>query len=146
MATDVDLPADEPINAISFPFPEYTAGQQLEQAQVQVIATNPSVPNGMKKSRTVFDAQYAAIKERVDALEKSVHRRIDKLQGSINYVGKCVEDFNENFASIMDVVKDNQVRTIANTLPFEATFPLKSPEEVDDYIEKDPNCIKLTER
>ncbi len=82
----------------------------------------------------------------MDALEKSVHKRIDKLQGSINYVSRCVEDFNENFASIMNVVRDNQVKAVADSLPFEASFPLTSEEEVNDYIEKDPQAIKLTER
>ncbi len=137
-----NLRADSPArddNQISFPFDEYN--EQADQYH-QVLAANPAVS---KRPRPA-DAHYAAIKAKVDALEKSVHRRIDKLQGSVNYVAKCVEDFNENFASIMNVVKDNQVRAVADTLPFETSFPLTTKEEVDEYVESDPKAIKLTER
>ncbi len=99
-----------------------------------------------KKARRDVDEHILAIKEKVAALEKSVHKRIDKLQGSINYVGKCVEDFNENFAAIMGVVKDNQTREVAGLLPYEACFPFDSIEETDAYLAEDPDCVKLIER
>ncbi len=94
-------------NSLSFEFPEYNA----DNIQVEV---KQSVSSG-KKTAKALDEQCGAIKERVALLEKNVNKRIDRLQGSINYMSKCVEDFNENFSNLMDAVREQRVRDTSST-------------------------------
>ncbi len=98
-----------------------------------------------KRAKAVED-QCAAIKDRIEKLEKNVYKRIDRLQGTVTFMSKCVEDFNDNFGSIMDLVREQRVREVANDLTEEFTFPLKSTVDVQAYIEQDPQMVRLIDR
>ena len=90
--------------------------------------------------------QLNDIKEQIAKLEKSMTRRIDRLQGTVAFTAKCLEDFNDNFASIMDVVKEQRVRGVSMDIQYEVAFPFKSTADVDAYIEQDPQMVKLIDR
>ena len=127
-------PADD---GFTIDFPEYNQ-------ENQVVVDVKRVSGATKKGK--LEENYAAIKDRVSLLEKNVNKRIDRLQGSINYMSKCVEDFNENFGTIMELIREKRVRDTAETLPPDTTFPLSSKKRVNKYLEKDPQCIEMIDR
>ncbi len=86
------------------------------------------------------------MKERVVAMEKNLGRRMDRLQGTVTFMSKCVEDFNENFSSIMDAIRDQRVRNVCNDFTNEVVFPFTSTVLVDSYVEEDPKMVKLIDR
>ncbi len=104
-----------------------------------------SGPKATKKAQPVNE-YLASIQEKVFQLEKNVTRRLDRLQGTVAYMSRCVEDFNDNFASIMDVVRDNRVREVSTTINNDFFFPLTSTALVNSYIEHDSKMVKAIDR
>ena len=142
---DSDPPATvqevgEPGNGVSF------SDTPPNNEDFHIGVENQGVSSGPKRRAKLPDEQIASIKERIAQLEKNVYKRMDRMQGTMQYLAKCVEEFNENFATIMEVVKDQRVRTLAETDDFEVVFPLTTKEEVDKYIEEDPQMVKLIDR
>ena len=130
---------------ISFGFPEYNNGTSAPF--VQVTAAKESVSQGPAAKRAkMLEDQYSYIKDKVNCLEKNVNKRIDRLQGTVSYMAKCVEDFNENFAVIMEVVRDKRAFDVADSLKEDASFPLQTTQDVENYLEKDPQAVKAIDR
>ncbi len=112
-----------------------------------MVASNQGVSQGPAAKRAkVLEEQYNHIKDKVLCLEKNVNKRIDRLQGTVSYMAKCVEDFNENFAVIMEVVRDKRALDVADTMKEDVVFPLQTTDDVDAYLEKDPQAIKAIDR
>ncbi len=132
-------PQSTDADGFAFDFAEYI--------DVRVEGSKQGVSGGQAAKRAkIIDEQYAAIKERIEKLEKNLNKRIDRLQGTVMFMSKCVEDFNENFGSIMDLVKEQRVREVANNITEELVFPLSSTVDVQAYIESDPQMVKLIDR
>ncbi len=93
-----------------------------------------------------MDDEVTALKERVQTLDKNLTRRLDRLQGTVSFMSKCIEDFNENFASIMDVVRDKRVNDLSKEVKDEVVFPLTSTAQVNAYLEMDPKTVQLIDR
>ena len=114
---------------------------------IQVAVPKQGVLGGHAAKRAkIVDNQFEAIKERIASLEKNVTRRIDRLQGTVSFMAKCVEEFNENYTTIMDVVRDNRVREVSDDIASDVNFPFTSTRHVNEYIERDPKMVKLIDR
>ncbi len=115
-------------------------------ADVRVVASKQLVSNGSKKKPKLSDEQYEDIKEQISKMEKNMTRRIDRLQGTVAFTAKCIEDFNDNFSAIMEVVKEQRIRGVSNNILHEVTFPFQSTVDVAAYVEQDPQMVKLIDR
>ncbi len=135
-----DSPPRDAGGDIVFDFAEYN------NPDIRVVAAKQAVSNGTKKKPKLSDEQYEDIKEQISKMEKNMTRRIDRLQGTVAFTAKCIEDFNDNFSAIMEVVKEQRVRGVSANILHEVTFPFQSTVDVAAYIDQDPHMVKLIDR
>ena len=127
-------------NGFVIDFPEYNADVLLHSYKQAVPGGNAT-----KKAKSAED-HYNAVMDKFNLFERNINRRIDRLQGTVAFVAKCVEDFNDNFSSLMDVVKEKRATDVADNLSYEVAFPFRSTADVNSYLEHDPKMVKLVDR
>ncbi len=152
--------------------PNHTgAAEQRDPPDVSPLVTSPSIPdsgdpgnNGgfntpnndgfntptaIRRHRSTNsgkDSPLQTILIRLDNADQTGTRRYTKLAGALKFLTNTAETMAGDIAELRQSVRDLQAKAVANEATTRVPFPLKSKQEVYNYVSNDPTMKQAIER
>ncbi len=83
---------------------------------------------------------------RIESMDRRIERRHARIADGLKYLVKKIEKADEDLKEVKDALKNISGHVVAAELAAAFTFPLQTPEEVDEYVEKEPKLTTLISR
>ena len=121
-------------------------GDDDEGNDTQVLGAPAAKKNKIQEEMASIKKELCDINTRLKRSQDTLHKRIDKIVGSVNHMSQCVDEFNDKFHKILQAVNRSTANDVAKHVNKQASFPFETPEELHDYIEYDPEMVQLIDR
>ncbi len=118
----------------------------MDQNFTSVDASSPIVADSPAISKKVRKTDITKLIERVDAFDRKLEKRNQKVSDTLKYLIKKTENVAKDVSEIRVRLQSFGGQAIAAEIESEARFPLQSPEDLVAYMEEEPSLKRAIAR